>query len=29
MSNVCVISGKISEYGPKLRYLDSGKRNSA
>jgi hypothetical protein len=25
MSNVCVISGKISEYGPKLRCLDSGK----
>jgi single-stranded DNA-binding protein len=25
MSNVCVISGRISDYGPKLRYLDSGK----
>jgi single-stranded DNA-binding protein len=25
VSNVCIISGKISEYGPKLRYLMSGK----
>ena len=25
MSNICVISGRISDYGPKLRYLESGK----
>jgi hypothetical protein len=25
MSNVCVISGRISDYGPKLRPLPSGK----
>jgi single-stranded DNA-binding protein len=25
MSNICVISGRISDYGPKLRLLPSGK----
>lgn len=25
MSNICVISGRISDYGPKLRLLASGK----
>jgi hypothetical protein len=24
VSNVCVISGRVSEYGPKLRYVESG-----
>jgi single-stranded DNA-binding protein len=25
MSNICILSGRISDYGPKLRYLESGK----